>query len=122
VSAACFGAPQSGCQLSIQCEAPTGTLTVAFAEAIAPDQSAAIQIHTEQTSMTLFAQSHSEGLPTVVATLPPDSLDRLGFLQTMAETPARFAVEAHPLDSANTDLVRFPWDDSITRVVNACAN
>ena len=120
VSSACFGAPESECQFSIQCEAPTQTLTLIVDAELTPDQDALIQIYDAQGSMTLFSRSHNEGLPSVIAEIGPDSLDRLGLLELLSTAPPRFAVETRALNGPAGDLVDYPWDDSITRVLTAC--
>lgn len=119
VTSACFTGAQSACQVAIQCEAPTQTLTVTVNAAITPDQDAAIQIYTDQTSMTLFAQSHNEGLPSVVAVKAPGNSERTGLIELFSSAPRRFGVEARKLDGAG-EISVFPWDDAIKRVLHAC--
>jgi hypothetical protein len=114
VSSACFGAPESECQLTIVCEAPSGRLSLSFEHELAPDQATVLRIFTATTTLDLPAQSFNEGLPSVNVELAETAAERQPLIEALSPAQERFGVEVQG------EITVFPWDQSLAHVLAAC--
>jgi hypothetical protein len=115
VSSACFGVPESECQLSFVCEAPSGMVTVIYSHELVPDQLTVLRVFTTSTTIDLDARSMNEGLPSVTARLVDlASAAQTPLIEALTPAQQRFGVEVQG------EMTVFTWDESIARALAAC--
>jgi hypothetical protein len=115
VSSACFGVPESECQLSFVCEAPSGEVTVIYSHELVPDQLTVLRVFTANTVIDLDARSMNEGLPSVTARLVDLASAAQGpLMEALTPPQERFGVEVQG------QMTVFPWDESVARTLAAC--
>jgi hypothetical protein len=112
--AACYGAPESECSITIQCEAPTGKLTFTTMHELVPDQPTALRLMTQTHTLDLAARSFNEGLPSINADLADESAEKAALIALLSPTQPSFAVEHRG------EITVYPWDEAIARTLNAC--
>ncbi len=113
--AAGFGVPESEYQFVLSCTAGSGALSVMAAHELMPDQATTLSILTANARVDLPARSFNEGLPSINADLADESAEKAALTAALAPPQERFAVEAAG------DIAIYPWDESLARVLAACA-
>lgn len=106
-----FGEPESEGVFGVQCERATHRVTLMYTHELAPDQDTQMRIVTAAQTLDLPARSFNDGLPSVNAALGASD-PRLAALGARQQ---RFAVDV----AGDTSV--FPWDESIARVLQSCA-
>lgn len=114
VISACFGAPESECAISLQCEAPTGAITVLYSAELVPDQPTTLRMLTPAQTLDLPARSFNEGLPSINAELIDGAPARDALIAQLSPAQERFAVDA------NGEITVYPWNDAVARTLDAC--
>lgn len=114
ITSTCFGAPNSECAIAIQCEAPTGKLSVLYSAELIPDQPTTLTILTPAQTVALPARSFNEGLPSINAELADESAEKAAMIAALTPAQERFAVDA------NGEITVYPWNETVARTLNAC--
>jgi len=115
VSSACFGAPESECQITIVCEQPSGAVKLMYEHELTPDQDTTLTVFNATSTLSLPARSFNEGLPSVNVDLTAAAAERLPLISLLGAPTDRFGVQV-----AGGDLRVFPWNDAIATTLIAC--
>ena len=116
VTSACFGQPESECQITLVCEQPSGAVKIMYEHELAPDQDTVLLIFNATSTLNLPARSFNEGLPSVNVNLADAAAEKLPLISMLGAPTDRFGVQ---VGSAG-DLHVFPWNEAIATTLIAC--
>ncbi|MGE3790999.1 MAG: hypothetical protein AB7H66_11370 [Hyphomonadaceae bacterium] len=112
---ACFDTANAECILAIQCDRPTGIVTLHYAYELSPDQWTSFRIITQTHVLDLPGRSvNDDGAPRVDAHLADGTYERQIVIDHLAPAQERFAVDIW------NDVQVFPWRSEIARALDAC--
>jgi hypothetical protein len=112
---ACFDTPDAECILAIQCDRPTGAVTLYYTHELSPDQWTSMRIVTQTHVLDLPGRSvNDDGRPRVDARLADGTYEQQIVIDHLARAQERFAVRIL------NDVQVFPWHDNIARALEAC--
>ena len=112
---ACFDTPSDECILAIQCDRPTGIVTLHYAHELSPDQWTSVRIITQRHVLDLPGQSiNDDGAPRVDVRLADGTYERQIVIDHLAPAQERFAVDVW------NEVQVFLWDDEIARALAPC--